>query len=754
MLNTPHNTIFATTDEHEEFIAPGSALRLWLIGGLFLLASCAVMARVAWVQTQLPETYLESLAVTFVEEEPIPARDGRILADTLVLAADIDQYAIQLHYRWLQKSADANWLKLLVRQRLSRDERKDPELVADTEHEILHQRDSMLSALCEATETLPDELNARRDRIEQRIQKISDSVNLRLNTPDVADEGETAADDTPGLLMQWASAIRETLTTPPRREEVGRIVVREEESWHVVMENVPLEVAAKISEHPEEFPGVRVIASTQRTYPENNLAVHVVGARTKPNAEDQDRSEHAKDAYLEVSRIGRFGVEKSYDHRLTGVPGLRKIVRDRRQRVVTSEISRKPASGRDVVLTLNMELQRIAEQLLAESLGDAERGLLLPGPQEDGDPQQDEELVPPEPEHIPTGGCVVVMEADSGRIVAAASAPNFDLSMFTEGSESQWQMVNGDTRRPFVSRFTGMALPPGSTFKIVTAIAGLQTGILEPETMFDCQGYLDNQDEHRCLIFRLHGKGHGAVNLRTAMAQSCNVYFFDAARRMGIAPLAQWTDLLQFGKESGIDLPFEKSGTVPSVASHFSTGNSETARKRFEREALGLAIGQSRLTVTPIQMVRLIAYVANGGWLVTPHVVSDEGVARHITEMDNSPFRVTRRRIPGVTGETLDAVRKGLVAVVEQPTGTGFRTVRIPDLTIAGKTGTAEASPGKPDHAWFIGYTPADNPRYAFAVVLEHGGSGSKAAGPIARELVRSLSNLGLIEQTQLTRVP
>ena len=420
MLNTPHNTIFATTADQEEFIAPGSALRLWLIGGLFLLASCAVMARVAWVQTQLPDTYLESLAVTSVEEEPIPARDGRILADTLVLAADIDQYAIQLHYRWLQKSADANWLKLLVRQRLSRDERKDPELVADTEHEILHQRDSMLSALCEATDTLPDELNARRDRIEQRIQKISDSVNLRLNTPDVADEVETAADDTPGLLMQLAAAIREALTTPPRREEVGRIVVREEESWHVVMENVPLEVAAKISEHPEDFPGVRVIASTQRTYPENNLAVHVVGARTKPNAEDQDRSEHAKDAHIEVSRIGRFGVEKSYDHRLTGVPGLRKIVRDRRQRVVTSEISRKPVSGRDVVLTLNMELQKIAEQLLAESLGDAERGLLLPGPQEDGDPQQDEELVPPEPEHIPTGGCVVVMEADSGRIVAAA----------------------------------------------------------------------------------------------------------------------------------------------------------------------------------------------------------------------------------------------------------------------------------------------------------------------------------------------
>jgi penicillin-binding protein 2 len=764
MHNTPHNTIFSDADEHGEFIAPGSSFRVWSIGVVFSIAAVVVISRVAWVQTQLPEEYLQSLSTTTVEDELLPARDGRILADAIVLATDVEQYSVEIHYRWLQTSADPNWLKLQIRQRLSREERRNQILVDRTEQHILSQRDAMLKDLCAAAQILPEELEARRERIEQQVQKIADSVNRRLLAKNNPDDDEFS-DEPPNALIRLMSSVRESLTTAPRREESERIVVKEEESWHSVLENVSIEVAAEINEHPERYPGVRVIASTQRTYPENDLAVHVVGARSKPQAEDNPASsgsvatnprenQISPEASL-ATRVGRFGVERSYNHRLSGVPGLRRTVRDRRQRIVSSEIVRKPVSGRDVLLTIDPELQEIAEQLLAESLGDAERSLLLPHAEENADTES-EPLAPPEPEHIPTGGCVLVMEADSGRIVAAASAPEFDLSMFTEGTDSQWRAVNSDTRRPFVSRFTGMALPPGSTFKIVTAIAGLQTGALAAETRFDCQGYLTNPDEHRCLIFRLYGNGHGAVDLRTAMAQSCNVYFFDAARRMGIGPLSQWTDLLQFGKTTGVDLPYEKAGTVP-VAQRAASMDGDTratasARRRFEREALGLAIGQSRLTVTPLQMARLMAFVSNGGWLVTPHVVSDEGVARQTGEVDDSPFKVSRHRIAGVTDETLAAIREGLLATVEEPIGTGFKTVRLRGVPIAGKTGTAETSPGKPDHAWFTGYAPAHNPRYAFVVVLEHGGSGSKAAGPIARELVRSLSNRGLLGPDAITK--
>ncbi len=751
MLNTPHNSIFTQADEHDELIAPGSPLRLWLIGGLFSLAAIIVICRVAWVQTQLPDDYLSSLTVTTTEEELIPARDGRILAESVVLAADVEQYAIQIHFRWLQTVADPNWLKLQVRQHLSREERKDAELYSATEKSILKQRDEMLQAVAAVAQLLPEELTARQEQIEQRVQRISDSVNRRLNPQAPSADEESDDENTGGVLLNWVTALRETLTTPPRREDAGRIVVKEEESWHDIAENVPLDVAAQISEHPERFPGVRIVASTQRSYPENDFAVHVVGARTKPTTDDQSKRGRVEQQPVDqTARFGRFGVEKSYDHQLAGIPGLRKITRDRRQRVVSTEVVRKPVSGRDVALTLDVELQRMAEQLLAESLGDAERNLLLP-PTEEASDSDDEVLAPPEPEHIPTGGCIVVLEADSGRIVAAASAPDFDLSMFTEGTTSQWAMVNSDTRRPFVSRFSGMALPPGSTFKIVTAIAGLQTGVISPESMFDCQGFLTTPEEHRCLIFRLYGSGHGAVNLQTAMAQSCNVYFFDAARRMGIEPLAHWTGLLQFGRQTGIDLPFEKTGTVPTAGRTSDSVTTDATRRRFEREALGFSIGQSRLTVTPLQMARLMAFVANGGWLVTPHIVSEEGFARQADEIDISPFSVSRHRIPGVTEETLVAVRKGLVAAVQEPIGTGFKTVRLSEVAIAGKTGTAETSPGKPDHAWFAGFVPAANPRYAFVVVLEHGGSGSKAAGPVARELIRSLSQRGMLEDSSVT---
>ncbi len=743
MLNSLQNPIFDPENAGSpEFIAVGSSLRLNGIGLFFVAAVLAILIRVYWVQTRLPARYLEALQVTSTEDEQLPARDGRILADSIVLASDVDVYGVEVHYRWLQHEMDAQWLKLQVRQRLSREERRDAELVARTEDQVHAERTALCDALAELTKIPSTELTARFSRIEERVQRISDAVNRR-QSGSLTNAADEDPEEDHGVLLTVAESIRAALTTPPMRTEESRIVVREEETWHPVLEDVGLTVAAVVNEHPERFPGVRVVSSTRRTYPELTLAAHVVGVRT--NVRDSDLSGEASIADLTntAPRVGRSGVERSYEHQLLGVAGVRRIVRDRRQRVISSEIVRHPVSGRDVTVTLDSRLQQLSEQLLAESLNDAPR-LLLPAVPSIEDTEVDRATAA-EPQPIPVGGCIIVMEADSGRLLAAASAPTFDLSMFVDGSPAMWNVVNSDTRRPFVPRFTGMALPPGSTFKIVTAIAALESGAITPDMPFECQGYLTNPDEHRCMIFRLFGATHGRVNLRTAMAQSCNVYFFDAARRMGIEPLVQWADVLEFGRVTGIDLPYEKAGSVPHAGQSAAASGSEAAQRRFEREALGLSIGQSRLTVTPIQMARLLAFVANDGWLVTPHVVSDDGTARRATEIDNSPYRATRKRISGVGSETLSAVRAGLTAAVEEPIGTGFKTVRLPGVSIAGKTGTAETAPGKPDHAWFTGYVPADNPRYVVVVALEHGGSGSKVAGPIARELVRSMAELGLL---------
>ena len=743
MLNSLQNPIFDPEDATStELIAAGNSLRINGIGLVFFAAVLAILARVYWVQTRLPARYLEALQVTSTDDESIPARDGRILADSIVLASDVDVYGVEVHYRWLQHVIDPQWLRLQVRQRLSREERRDGELVAHAEDQVLAERTALRDALADLTQISSAELTARFTKVEARVQKISDAVNRRQPGSLAAGADETPGEDH-GVLLTFAESIRAALTTPPIRTEESRIVVREEETWHRVLEDVGLSVAAVINEHPERFPGVRVVSSTRRTYPELTLAAHVVGVRT--NVRDSDLAGDTSIAELTHTalRAGRSGVERSYEHQLLGVAGVRRTIRDRRQRVISSEIVRHPVSGRDVTLTLDSQLQQLCEQLLAESLNDAPR-LLLPEVLSTEDGEVDRATAA-EPQPIPVGGCIIVMEADSGRLLAAASAPTFDLSMFVDGSTALWNAVNSDTRRPFVPRFTGMVLPPGSTFKIVTAIAALESGTITPDMPFECQGYLNNPDEHRCMIFRLFGATHGRVNLRTAMAQSCNVYFFDAARRMGIGPLVQWADLLEFGHVTGIDLPFEKTGTVPGAGRSVAASEVEAARRRFEREALGLSIGQSRLTVTPLQMARLLAFVANDGWLVTPHVVSDDGMARTATEIDTSPYRATRKHISGISTGTLSAVRTGLKAAVEEPIGTGFKTVRLPDVSIAGKTGTAETAPGKPDHAWYTGYVPAENPRYVLVVALEHGGSGSKAAGPIAREVMRSMVERGLL---------
>ena len=752
MRNSLLHPIFSESPCSREQLCANSVGRVLLLGAIFSIGMLVILLRVAVVQSELSESYLDALRATTVEEEILPARDGRILADSTVLAVDEEHFAVQVHYRWLETESNATWLKLQVRQRLSREERRDDDLVRRTEQRILHEKETMLQTLCELTGASEAELLATRSRIEQRVQKIIHNVNLRqlreteaaTSLSDEEYEESSAETEWPsGWMLHWASSVRDALTTPPRRDDADRIIVREEEAWHTVLEDISQDTAALIGEHPERFPGVRIQTATRRNYQTPDLAVHLVGARTRAVSEASETSEVA------VRRTGRFGVEKSYDHRISGVAGLQRTVRDRRQRIISSEIVREPVGGRDVLLTIDLPLQLLAEQLLAEVLGDAERVLLKPTTL--ATEENAETLAPPEPEHIPVGGSVVVMEADTGRLMALASAPDFDLSMFSDGTEAEWLAVNSDTRRPFVSRFQAMALPPGSTWKIVTALAALQTQTITPQMPFDCQGFLKNPNEHRCLLFRLHGRGHGTVTLRTAMAQSCNVYFFDAAVRMGTAPLIQWSERLEFGQRTGVDLPFEGSGTVPHPRGDPAT-ISESTRKRFEREAPGLAIGQSRLTVTPLQMARLLAFVANGGWLVTPHVVSDEGFSRKVDEADDAPRGFLRRQIPGITSETLSAIREGLLAAVEDPMGTGFKTIRVPEVRLAGKTGTAESSPGKPDHAWFTGYFPAEQPRYVVVVALEHGGSGGRAAGPVARELVRSMRDRGLLDETHVSQ--
>ncbi len=738
MLNQPVNLSFGS--ESAETIDLGSAGRFRLLLAYFCLLTCVIFGRIAWVQSQLQAAFLEALKVTTTDYELIPARDGRILGDTGVLAADEDLYSVEVHYRWLEEPFSERWLTSHVRNRLTREERRNEQLVARIRASRLQQRKQLWLLLAETAAAANDTLRTRRQRIQDRVERIAADVNRRRQ--DRQEQESTNGDDWDALpvtasdsvLLKIAAKIRRAVTTSPQPSSQDRIVVREEEDYHLILRDVPLPVAADIRSHPEQYPGIRVTVATRRTYPEEALGSHVVGARTALREDERQQLDRTTQQAIAdwLPRRGRSGVEYSWDHRLKGTPGLRKTVRDRRQRMTDTSVIRNPVAGRDVVLTIHMELQRHAERLLAEALTDVPRTLL---------PNSDDDNATAKT--IPDGGCVLVMDVKTGRLLAAASAPAFGLSLFTSGTVEEWAEVNSDHRQPFLSRVTSMALPPGSVFKPLTAVAAMESGELNPDEPFYCQGYLNNPQEHRCLIFRLHGAGHENITLHRALAQSCNVYFFNAAQNTGIGPMSDWCNRFGFGAPTGIDLPFERPGTLPPRP---PPDASPIARKRFKRETLGLAVGQSRLTVTPLQIVRMMAAIANGGWLVVPHIVSPDGIVRRTGEIDDSPRDLSRRRITGLHEETLDLIREGLTAAVEQPYGTGYRTVRIEGIRIAGKSGTAETAPGKPDHAWFAGYVPADKPRYAFAVVLEHGGSGSRTAGPVAREVIRFMIDRGLIE--------
>lgn len=737
MLNQPRSTVFHdSSSSRESLIDPPAEFRFRSLAAVFVIAAVVVLCRIAWVKAELQSRYLDALTATTVEYEVIPARDGRILTEAAdVLATDVEQYSVQVHYRWLQDPVDKAWLRRRVRRQLSATERKDPDAVQRASAHLLEQRQAMWNQLALITGMTAADFQAAQLSIQQRVQRIADSVNRRrqemLSEPTVDEQSES------GFLLSLASSLRAALTTTPRRHLQDRIVVREEESWHEVTADVSLQVAARIHEQTHLLPGVRVVAGSQRTYPLSFAAAHIVGART--SIRDSDSNAAIRDLLPNqtlpgawVPRLGRFGIERSYDHQLHGIPGLRKIVRSRRMEVLESEVERHPVSGRDVVMTLHVPLQQHAERLLAEALLDRPAELL--------GVSQGEQDSDKSPQPVPTGGSIVVLDAQTGRTIVAASAPAFSLQLFTSGSSSEWAAANQDPRHPFLSRTTSMALPPGSVIKPLTAIAALESGRLDPDAAFHCQGFLSRPNQQRCLIYRLYGRGHGDITLTQALAESCNVYFFHAAQQMQFSQLRHWCEQFGLGRETGIDLPFESPGNVPGT--HAATAETET---RFRREVLGLAIGQSSLTVTPLQMARIMAAIANDGWLVTPHVVSSDGTARTTSDIDDRPREITRQKISGVTQETLARVREGLQAVVQQPNGSGYQHVQLEGIAIAGKTGTAETGSGKADHAWFAGYVPADQPRYAFAVVLEHGGSGGQVAGPIVREMVRGMLQLKLL---------
>lgn len=756
-----HNTLKAVWQPLEQSPAGADAgecprSRLVWLAGLMTVCLAVIGGRMAYVQCVLPDKLTQAFEETSESLEEIPARDGRILsADGVTLADNEEGYDLWVDYRWIEDPPNKEWFTYQTRRRLNRSERKDAGRVAAAEADVLRRRSDFWAALSEVTQAPESELAQRRQRIQARVEKIWSRVEARRSGKDAETSAadQAARQPTDWLSAGWSRFWRE-VTTPPPRNTHDPLVIAEQEADHIVLEGLDAEVAWEIETHPERYPGTRIVLRSRRVYPQQDLAAHLIGSRTP--LQPDELSEHqasltSADGLLPGDTIGRSGLERSYDAQLRGRRGLKRIVRNRRREVIETETVREPRSGQDLMLTFDATLQQRVEELLDRVLGQQ--------PSAEAEPEVDDESARPEPPANlgPRGACLVALDVRTGAVIAAAAAPRFDLNLLIEPDEKLWQALLDDPRRPMFPRVTQMALPPGSTFKTLSAIALLADGQLDPTARFICQGYLDRPDKDRCLVFRHYGVGHNETDLADALCRSCNVYFFTAARHAGPKPLIEWSRKLGIGQPTGIDLPGEGAGALPSP----DGSNSNSRRRWYPGDTLGLVIGQSSLLVTPLQMARLMAVVANDGLLVTPHLAAGTGQVHHdglassaarlrfadAATSDDSP-RFTRpapKPIPGLTSDLLSAVREGLDRVVQDRHGTAYKTVRLPNVKIAGKTGTAEVGSRLPDHAWFAGYVPADEPRIAFAIVIEHGGSGGKVAGPVARDFVKLLLAQGVI---------
>ncbi len=717
-------------------------IRLCLVG--FVLLLLIVFARAVQLEVTEGEAFRCRAAEPLVRRQGLPGVRGRILArDGTVLACDKKTLALAVHYRWLEEPPNPRWLRWRARSRLSRAERKDPRRVAAEEARVAAERAELASRLAQRSGLSVDEWNRRARRIQTRVERIAQSVNRRHLAQSVRGERspeaprpaeDPGAGETDSLLARLHAAVLEVLRAsidePPQR-----ITVAEELDYHVMVENIPLALVAEIEANPERYPCVKTVLRSRRVYPAGPLAAHVLG-HLGPVEKHELKGPDGQTLYEPEDRVGRTGLERQYEHLLRGRRGIAVELTDRSGRVLSSTRQREPEVGRDLVLTLDPRLQRAAESLLDSAL--VRRAIL------NADAQ-------------PAGGAVVVIDVHTGQLLTAASAPRFDPNRFAGPSGTRLRALLDDPACPLFDRVVTMALPPGSVFKPATAVALLEAAAVGPDDKLLCRGYLHHPDRWRCAIYKRRSVGHGEMTLPDALAESCNVYFLHHADRLGPDALTSWAWRFGFGKPTGVDLPGEASGTLPTP----STIRQIEGHAWRPGDTRLLSIGQGSLQATPLQVVRMMAAIANGGRLVTPHVVSRlelpelaEGrSAADLPDPAGDPIQIDPPRpIPGLHASTLAEIRKGLERVVADPRGTAHGTVHLESIAIAGKTGTAETGPGRAEHAWFAGYVPADEPKLAFVVVLEHAGDAAQAAGPVAKRLVRRMDELGYLRPARPPR--
>jgi len=485
----------------------------------------------------------------------------------------------------------------------------------------------------------------------------------------------------------------------------------------VLRTDVPLATAAYLSEHSSDFPGIEVQEAAVRDYPFGSLAAHVLGY-TGEISEDQLAATSTVNASM-GDIVGKTGVESFYDKVLQGEKGFRRFEVDNQGHVRSVLAEGAPIAGKDVRLTINKDVQAVAEKALADALAEAHRQGFTKA----------------------RAGAAVVLDVKTGAVVAMASVPTYDPALFLGGvSSAQWKSLNDPSSDyPLNNRAIMAAYPPASTFKSIVAMAALQTHLITAGTRFTCTGRWQGFGSQWAKWCWLHS-GHGSLNLTDAIEQSCDSYFYNVGKLFYDAPgekLQAFARSIGLGERLGIDLSGEVSGRVPDAAwKKAFNQNYPEYQQWVPGDTVNMAIGQGDLLVTPLQLASAYATLGNGGKVVTPHVLDA------VLGSDGTPSIVASTTIssePTLSASNLATLRTALVGVTT--VGTGKSPFRRFPISVAGKTGTAQVS-GKDDYALFACYAPAASPRYAIAVVIEQGGHGGSVAAPAARQIMAKLFGL------------
>lgn len=523
-------------------------------------------------------------------------------------------------------------------------------------------------------------------------------------------------------------------------EDIRKILaIRYEISYKGYSSTKSIEIASNISrqsleqikERNAEFSGVEVVETPVRVYPQKTTASHILGRIGRIESSELEGNE---DIYNQNDIIGKSGIEYVFEKYLKGTDGVKQIDMNVDGTITDEYVSKEAVSGSDVILTIDSKLQAVTEQALADNINK----IANHGFSQENNPAD--------------AGAAVVLNVKTGEVIAMASYPDYDPSAFVNGIDTNtWNYyINGDTK-PLENKAISAMYSPGSTYKMVTALAGLETGTITPKTKINDTGVFRKYNSSwKC--WNRHG--HGYLNVSQAIEHSCNYFFYDLGDRLGIDNLAKYSYYLGLGHKTGIELKGEIDGVLAS---------NEIAKQENRvwnpGETISAAIGQSYNTFTPLQMAKYVAMIANRGKnldvTIVKSIINPDGSEVSRDEYEsyvNEKLGLQQENVEEMNfkEENIEAILEGMRGVTSESGGTAYSTFRNFNIEVGGKTGSAQTGVQGKTNAWFVGFAPFDDPEIAIVVFVRNGGHGSYTA-EVARDIIAQYFGMNTNQVTENT---